>query len=154
MEAIRERQLGGEREEYPILNIYPEGCTTNGSALIKFKKGAFYNLRPVRPSTLKYYSPGISSSQDVAGFLYHTLLTSMCFYITIQNDILPVFAPNEFFWKNHWDEKKEEKWEAYARVVRDVMADHLGKPVCDLAMEDKFTYSLILKGQVKASKEE
>jgi hypothetical protein len=34
---------------------------------------------------------------------------------------LPVFAPNEFFWKNHV-QQGEERWEAYARVIREIIA--------------------------------
>jgi hypothetical protein len=29
---------------------------------------------------------------------------------------MPVFEPNEYFWKHHWD-GKEDKWKAYARAV-------------------------------------
>ena len=32
---------------------------------------------------------------------------------------MPVFAPNEYFWKNHWDGKNEEdKWKVFANAVR------------------------------------
>jgi len=31
---------------------------------------------------------------------------------------LPVFTPNEYFWKHHWQEGKQEKWEAFAEAVR------------------------------------
>lgn len=34
---------------------------------------------------------------------------------------MPVFEPNDYFWNNHWDESKEERWEAFARVVRKLM---------------------------------
>ena len=34
--------------------------------------------------------------------------------------IYPVFKPNDYFWANHWSESSgEQKWEAYARVVRE-----------------------------------
>ena len=36
---------------------------------------------------------------------------------------LPVFKPNEYFWKNHWNKDKEERWEAYARVMRQLIAE-------------------------------
>lgn len=36
---------------------------------------------------------------------------------------LPVFEPNEFFWKNHWQEGKEEKWMAYARAIQTIMCE-------------------------------
>lgn len=35
---------------------------------------------------------------------------------------MPVFAPNEYFWQNHWD-GEEDKWCAYARVVRQIIAE-------------------------------
>lgn len=55
----------------PILNIFPEGCTTNGTKLIQFKKGAFNSLRAVRPVVITYNSPewGLSPTQDVLGFV-------------------------------------------------------------------------------------
>lgn len=36
------------------LVIFPEGCTTNGTGLIKFKKGAFASLLPVQPHVFNY----------------------------------------------------------------------------------------------------
>ena len=40
---------------------------------------------------------------------------------------MPVFKPNEYFWKHHWDPKSgEERWEAYARVMRNLIAEHSG----------------------------
>ena len=42
MNAIIERQSQIEKtKKYHPLLIFAEGCTTNGSSLIKFKKGAF-----------------------------------------------------------------------------------------------------------------
>ena len=39
---------------------------------------------------------------------------------------LPVFKPNEYFWANHWNEGKEERWEAYARVIRTIICEISG----------------------------
>jgi len=36
---------------------------------------------------------------------------------------LPVFEPNEYFWSNFWVEGKEQKWEAYARACKEIIAD-------------------------------
>lgn len=49
LEDIKERQIQAEKGELPPLLIYPEGATTNGSHLIKFKKGAFMSLRKIKP---------------------------------------------------------------------------------------------------------
>jgi hypothetical protein len=64
--------------------------------------------------------------------------------------IYPVFKPNEYFWKNHWDEKSGEKqWEAYARVVREIIAKSHDLKYYDISMEDKFKYKDIAKGKKK-----
>ena len=49
-------------------------------------------------------------------------------YFTIDIMLFPVFKPNEYFFKHHWNEKSgEQKWEAYLRVVREeIMAKSLG----------------------------
>jgi len=45
----------------------------------------------------------------------------LCYGIRINVKKMPVFEPNDYFWKNHWD-GKEEKWVAYARAVREIIA--------------------------------
>ena len=65
---------------------------------------------------------------------------------TINYDEMPVFAPNEYFWANHWD-GKEEKWKAYARAVRKIIAEQGGFELFDVDMEDKLTYKSMLRGR-------
>ena len=61
---------------------------------------------------------------------------------------MPVFEPNEYFWKHHWD-GKEEKWVAYARAVRQIMGETGGFPLVDMNVEDKLEYRNIVRGVVK-----
>jgi len=57
MEKIDARQkLSEEGKLYPLI-INPEGGTTNGSMLIKFKRGAFAGLHSVQPICIKYHCP-------------------------------------------------------------------------------------------------
>ena len=53
--------------------------------------------------------------------------------------IYPVFKPNEFFWKNHFDEKSGlTKWDTYVKVVREeIMAKSFDFELSDTLMEDK-----------------
>ena len=51
---MKERQEATERGEQPPLIIYPEGGTTNGQYLIKFKKGAFDSLCSIMPVVITY----------------------------------------------------------------------------------------------------
>ena len=146
MRQILDRQQATERGEFPITTIFPEGCTTNGSCIVKFKKGAFAALRPLKPIVFRYWNPSsISCTQDIAGFFFHSLVTMACIFITADIQYMPVFAPNDYFWEHHWEEGKEEKWEAFARVVREIMCEAGGYPSSELTMQDKFNYKAELK---------
>jgi len=81
----------------------------------------------VKPHFCEYWSPnGVSPCHgDAINFVAHILVcihTGFSMYNVCE---MPVFEPNEYFWANHWD-GKEEKWQAYARAVRQVMMDASG----------------------------
>jgi len=69
--------------------------------------------------------------------------------MTLHMKIYPVFKPNEFFWKNHYDEKSgQTKWDAYMKVVREeIMAKSFDFDLSDIVMEDKVDYKALLKGK-------
>lgn len=119
MKIIQERQVQAETGEIPPIIIYPEGATTNGETMVYFNKGAFASLRGVQPIVISYQSffP-VKAAQDVLGIANHLNVIGMAGYINGHVIELPVFTPNEYFWKHFWNEGKEEKWEAFARVVR------------------------------------
>ena len=56
---------------------------------------------------------------------------------------LPVFRPNDYFFEHHQREG-EEKWETYARVIRDIMSEVSGLPKIEQSIEDKFAYKDLL----------
>ena len=148
MQIIKERQMLAEKGITPPILIYPEGATTNGEALVYFNKGAFASLRSVQPIVIKYWSlNNIKASQDVLGLANHLNVIGMAIAIKQQVIELPVFTPNDYFWKHHWKEGKEEKWEAFARVVRQFMAEIGEFKLSDLTMQDKFEYIEKLKGR-------
>ena len=121
MKQITERQIECEKgNEWPLI-IFPEGGTTNGSRLIEFKKGAFAGLVSVMPIGIRYYSPVIPITTGCLAFESHLWLV-LCNPFSIGHVTeFPVFKPNQFFFDNHLKEG-EEKWECYARVVRDIIA--------------------------------
>ena len=53
---------------------------------------------------------------DGISFWAFMVLLMQTGYMSYHLHELPVFEPNDYFWKNHWD-GKEEKWFAYARAV-------------------------------------
>jgi len=55
----------------------------------------------------------------------------------------PVFQPNEYFFKNHQKEG-EEKWQTYARAIREIMTDGTGLELSDATIEQKYEYKKLL----------
>ena len=139
----------------PLVTIFPEGCTTNGQCIINFKKGAFAALKPVRPVIFKYkqhFRNDIQWTQDVVGFVKHQLLGASYGMLSVELDCLPVFKPNDYFWEHH-QKKGEEKWETFARAIREIMANHSGQKLCDLNMDDKLEYKKQLTELTKEGKQ-
>ena len=58
-----------EGKSNKILGIFPEGTTTNNTALLSFKQGAFISLTPVKPLVFLIKSKYISPTYDCVGFL-------------------------------------------------------------------------------------
>ena len=98
---IAERQQECEKGIYPPLIIYPEGGTSNGTHLLKFKKGAFAGLRSVQPIIIKYHNPIIDNECCAYNFLAHSILYASCAYSTVCITSMPVFSPNDYFFKNY-----------------------------------------------------
>jgi len=57
---------------------------------------------------------------------------------------MPVFKPNDYFWKNHWD-GKEEKWVAYARAVRQLMSEQGNFELSNSTSDDKLSYKRLVR---------
>ena len=56
MKALKERYElieSSNGELYPLI-VFAEAGTTNGSGIIKFKRGAFYDEKRIRPYFMKY----------------------------------------------------------------------------------------------------
>jgi len=107
-------------EPYPHLVIFPEGTTTDGSALIEFKLGAFRPQVPVQPVVFRYhyshFSPSYAGKRKNGVILFLRLISQ--FYNSVEMEYLPVVQP-------------VSPPERFAAVVRQDMADTLGVPVCN-----------------------
>ena len=105
------------------LCIFPEGTTTNGKYILKFKKGAFYSLLPVKPQIILLdddlnYSVAIGVGST--GFNY---FRSLCYFgCKMYLCELPVIKPTEFMWQN-FSHLGTEKWEIFAEVTRKIMCE-------------------------------
>jgi hypothetical protein len=70
----------------------------------------------------------------------------MAGYISVTIHAMPVFRPNDYFWQNHWD-GKEEKWVAYARAMRQIMADAAEIKLSEVSLEAKMDFKNLVRGK-------
>ena len=142
----RQRDFYEGKNLSPLL-LFPEGTTTNGQYILKFKKGAFYSLLPIKPQIILLdknlnYSVGIGVSS--APFNY---FRSLCYFgCQINLCELPVIKPTEFMWE-HYSDLGKEKWEVYAEVTRKIMCEIGGlKPSDKTFRNNKYFEKALCKG--------
>ena len=122
------------------LCIFPEGTTTNGKYILKFKKGAFYNLLPIKPQIILLgnnlnYSVAIGVGS--AGLNY---FRSLCYFgCTINLCELPVIKPTEYMFEKYAN-LGDEKWEIFAEVSRKIMCEISGLTPSDKTFRDSKRY--------------
>lgn len=84
-------------------------------------------------------------------FLCQAILQCTNSNITLTATELPVFVPNEYFYKHHQKEG-EEQWETYMRVFRQIISDGLNRPLSESSVEDKYEYRKFLNPKPKGFK--
>jgi len=101
--AILERQakISDEKLPYSPLCMFAEGSTTNGSTLMKFKRGAFLSMRPIVPCYIKFGNTLVNPCYDCIDFtsLLVLLLSNFDAYKTTLH-IMPTFYPNDYMLEN------------------------------------------------------
>jgi len=68
-------------------------------------------------------------------------------FITQHVKVYPVFKPNDYFWDHHWDPNSgEEKWETYARIIREeIIAPSFDFKLFDTTSEKKLEFKAIMQ---------
>ncbi|XP_053715828.1 lysophospholipid acyltransferase LPCAT4 [Synchiropus splendidus] len=115
---------------WPQMLMFPEGTTTNGCALIKFKPGAFLSGVPVQPVLLHYPNKLDTVRWTYKGTSWLDALwhTTSQFYTSVTVEFLPVYKPS-------LEEKSNPN--LYADNVQKIMAKALGVPATDYVMEGR-----------------
>ena len=107
----------------------------------------------MKPLFYKYWSlRGMINDGSGMNVWWYSILLFHCIATSVTVNELPVFAPNDYFWENHWN-GKDEKWKVYANAVRSVIADFGGLQLHSATMEDKMELKKWLKHD-KSTKQE
>eukprot|EP00768_Dysnectes_brevis_P002718 gnl/Dysnectes_brevis/2005_a2308_1451.p1 GENE.gnl/Dysnectes_brevis/2005_a2308_1451~~gnl/Dysnectes_brevis/2005_a2308_1451.p1 ORF type:complete len:327 (+),score=88.62 gnl/Dysnectes_brevis/2005_a2308_1451:33-1013(+) len=120
---------------WPKLVVFAEGTTTNQSAHLKFKSGAFIPGEPVLPMYIKvtnrFLDPCDTGSSMVSSLLRSML--SLGVIVTVR--YLPTYLPSQ---------QEQQDPEMYARNVRAAMVAVSGKPCVEYGFREK----LVEKGKL------
>ena len=135
--------------------LFPEGTTTNGKYILKFKRGAFYNLLPIKPQIILLgnnlnYSVAIGVGSPVMNYF-----RSLCYFgCQINLCELPVIKPTEYMFEKYAD-LGEEKWEIFAEVTRKIMCEIGGLTPSDKTFRDSKRYeNSLIKGNYEEEHKE
>lgn len=135
----RQKKIYNEENVMPLM-IFPEGTTTSGRHLLKFKKGAFVNLLPIKPL---FIHPNLNNNFHLGcgstnvGINYLRTLTEL--YVQTYYYELPIMTPNEYMYTNFAHFGKE-KWEIYAEVAREIMCELGDFKKSDFSLKDSYRY--------------
>ena len=135
--------------------MFPEGGTTNGTALLKFKRGAFVGEKRVTPIFMKFHVNGFSTEYAVIDFLPLVFMTLCRWGLKCDVNIMSDFEPTEYLFTKHAD-KGTERWEIFAWAVRDAMAKCGRFELSNLKLSDKvdyYKYMMAYKGAPDRSKD-
>ena len=123
----------------PMVN-FPEGTCSCCRNILRFKKGPFFSLLPVKPMILKInQKSSFHLSVGASNVVLHYFKNLCHFVNTIEYTILPTIRPVDYLFE-HNKELGKEKWEIYANVVRKIYAEIGGFIEVDMGMRDLNRY--------------
>ena len=144
-DQLEERQkLFYEGKFLAPLAMFPEGTTTCGRNILKFKKGTFYALLPVKPIIINHYQESNYHLSIGAGSAVLSYIKNFCHSIaTLYFIEMPIIRPTKFMFERY-GHLGNEKWEIYAEVVRKIYSEigHLEESTFGLRDEKKYNIAL------------
>ena len=144
-DQLEERQkLFYEGKFLAPLCLFPEGTTSCGRNILKFKKGTFYALLPVKPVIINHYQESSYHLSIGAGAAVLSYIKNFCHSIeTLYIIEMPIIRPTEFMFKNY-SHLGKEKWEVFAEVTRKIYSEigNLEESSCVLRDEKKYNIAL------------
>ena len=145
-EQLEERQkLFYEGKFLAPLCLFPEGTTSCGRNILKFKKGTFYALLPVKPVIINHYQESSYHLSIGAGAAVLSYIKNFCHSIeTLYIIEMPIIRPTEFMFKNY-SHLGKEKWEVFAGVTRKIYSEIGQLEESTFGLRDEKKYNIALK---------
>ena len=119
---------------------FPEGTCSCCRNILRFKKGAFFALLPVKPLILKInQKSSFHLSVGASNVVLH-YVKNLCHFInTIDYTILPTIRPVDYIFE-HNQHLGKEKWQIFANTVRKIYSEIGGLIEVNMGMRDLNRY--------------
>lgn len=111
---------------------------------MKFKKGAFFAEKTIKPMFMKYHCHTVSPAFDVMEFLPLVILHLSWAGYRCEVVVMPDFQPNDYLFETHAD-KGNERWEVISWAVRDAIMKAGDFEACDLPLRQKMQYEAYMQ---------
>ncbi|XP_055330589.1 lysophosphatidylcholine acyltransferase-like [Paramacrobiotus metropolitanus] len=127
------KRCSDEKGVWPPVLIFPEGTTSNGQCLFKFKLGAFYPGQPIQMTSIEYrscmstWNPLIMAWDPAVPVWVSILYLFLQPHITARIHIQPVYHPSP--------EEREDP-QLFAHNVQKQMSEYLDIPATDFTYEN------------------
>ncbi len=127
-----------EETNTPLL-IFPEGTTTSGRHLIKFKRGAFDSLLPIKPYVIKTQNKIFDTSTGGFDLGIHFVLFLCFLYHSYEIIDMPVIEPNGYIFKDAIT--LDDKVDIFIETSRKIMSEVGNFEISDKGVRDNFEYT-------------
>ena len=120
--------------------VFPEGTTSNNRYIVKFKRGVFRCLLPLKPLIVHIdKNAPFHLCSNVTNLFFHVMRCFTCLKNTLYYCELPIIKPTQFMYDNYSHFGKEN-WDIYANVVKNMYAEMGNFKMSDLGHRDKDIY--------------
>ncbi len=145
-DLLIERQKAFYEETYfaPLV-LFPEGTCTCARNILRFKKGAFHSLLPVKPQIVTVdQSTKYHLSVGASNVVLHYSKNLCHFVNTLYVAILPTIRPTDYMFENYKHLGKE-KWQIFANVVRKIYSEVGGLEEVNMGLRDLKRYIKVMR---------
>jgi len=141
---MQEDFMNGETKT-PLL-VFPEGTITSGRHLIKFKRGAFDSLLPIKPYIMKNHNKNFDPTGGSISLGIHFILALCYLYHSFEIIDLPIIEPNDYTFNNYSVfSEKMDKVEIYLETTRSIMSEIGNFEKSEKGFRDNSGYSKLIK---------
>ena len=115
----------------------PEGCFSNGTHLLKFKKGAFFPMKPIKIVCFKWISNRYNMSNIAVNYIFSRITIALQFHRDLEIYEFDAFDPAKIGLTDSKD------WQKFADKTKEIMCKVLKCKSSNMTFTDSKDYEAL-----------